>query len=189
MLHQEAFSYRTRSWYNTSNLTSGIQVKGRPLGDGAKILPGSRFDRARVDAVTTAGPIANLRAEAQIGKTARIGNFVGVKKTVVGDGSKATHLSYIGDNQIGVDVNIGRGTISCNYDGKKKHPTTIRDRRSIGSDVQFVAPVEIREGSVVSAGSTITRNVPPRSLAVSRAKQKNFPLRKGQGPPNEDRKP
>jgi bifunctional UDP-N-acetylglucosamine pyrophosphorylase/glucosamine-1-phosphate N-acetyltransferase len=159
------------------------------LGDCVKILQGSRLDRARVDAGTTVGPMANLRPEAQIGKNARIGNFVEVKKTVVGDGSKAAHLSYLGDSQIGVDVNIGCGTITCNYDGKKKHATTIRDRCFIGSDVQFVAPVEIGEGSVVGAGSTITRNVPPRSLAVSRAKQKNFPLRKGQGPSDEDRKP
>jgi bifunctional UDP-N-acetylglucosamine pyrophosphorylase/glucosamine-1-phosphate N-acetyltransferase len=167
----------------------GVYIMDSKLGDGVKILQGSRLDRARVDAGTTVGPMANLRPEAQIGKNARIGNFVEVKKTVVGDGTKAAHLSYLGDSQIGVDVNIGCGTITCNYDGKKKHRTTIRDGCFIGSDVQFVAPVEIGEGSVVGAGSTITRNVPPRSLAVSRAKQKNFPLRKGQGPSDEDRKP
>ena len=174
---------------NDCVIESGVYIMDSKLGDGVKILQGSRLDRARVDAGTTVGPMANLRPEAQIGKNARIGNFVEVKKTIVGDGSKAAHLTYLGDSQIGVDVNIGCGTITCNYDGKKKHLTTIRDRCFIGSDVQFIAPVEIGEGSVVGAGSTITRNVPPRSLAVSRAKQKNFPLRKGQGPSDEDRKP
>ena len=162
-------------------IESGVYIMDSKLGDGVKILQGSRLDRARVDAGTTVGPMANLRPEAQIGKNARIGNFVEVKKTIVGDGSKAAHLSYLGDSHIGVDVNIGCGTITCNYDGKKKHPTTIRDRCFIGSDVQFVAPVEIGEGSVVGAGSTITRNVPPGSLAVSRAKQKKLPVEEGAG--------
>jgi bifunctional UDP-N-acetylglucosamine pyrophosphorylase/glucosamine-1-phosphate N-acetyltransferase len=170
---------------------SGVYIMDSKLGDGVRILQGSRLDRAIVDAGTAVGPMANLRPEAQIGKNARIGNFVEVKKTVVGDGSKASHLTYLGDSQIGTGVNIGCGTITCNYDGRKKHPTIIGDRCFIGSDVQFVAPVEVGEGSVVGAGSTITRNVPPGSLAVSRAKQKNFPLRKGQGPgsSDEDRKP
>ena len=107
----------------------------------------------------------------------RIGNFVEVKKTVVGDGTKASHLTYLGDSWIGKDVNIGCGTITCNYDGKRKHPTTIHDRCFVGSDVQFVAPVEIGEGSVIGAGSTITKNVPPKTLAVSRTPQKVYPLR------------
>jgi bifunctional UDP-N-acetylglucosamine pyrophosphorylase/glucosamine-1-phosphate N-acetyltransferase len=172
-------------------IESGVYIMDSKLGEAVRILQGSRLDRATVDAGTAVGPMANLRPEAQIGKNARIGNFVEVKKTTVGDGSKAAHLTYLGDSQIGVDVNIGCGTITCNYDGKKKHPTVIKDRCFIGSDVQFVAPVEVGEGSVVGAGSTITRNVPPKSLAVSRAKQKNFPLRKGQGPESsdEDRKP
>jgi len=171
-------------------IESGVYIMDCKLGDGVKILQGSRLDRAIVDSGTTVGPMANLRPEAKIGKNARIGNFVEVKKTVVGDGSKAAHLTYLGDSQIGVGVNIGCGTITCNYDGKKKHLTTIRDRCFIGSDVQFIAPVEIGEGSVIGAGSTITRDVPPKSLAVSRAKQKVFPLRKGQGPDSydEDRK-
>ncbi len=172
-------------------IESGVYIMDSKLGDGVKILQGSRVNSATVDAGATVGPMAHLRPDAKIGKNARIGNFVEVKKTVVGDGSKASHLTYLGDSQIGVDVNIGCGTITCNYDGKKKHPTVIGDRCFIGSDVQFIAPVEIGEGSVVGAGSTITRDVPAGSLAVSRAKQKNFPLRKGQGPgsSDEDRKP
>jgi bifunctional UDP-N-acetylglucosamine pyrophosphorylase/glucosamine-1-phosphate N-acetyltransferase len=135
--------------------------------------------------------MAHLRPGTQVGKDARIGNFVEVKKTSVGDGSKAAHLTYLGDSTIGRGVNIGCGTITCNYDGKAKHPTIIGDRCFVGSDVQFVAPVEIGEGSVIGAGSTITKDVPPGSLAVSRAKQKNYPLRKGQGPDlsNENPKP
>ncbi len=171
-------------------IESGVYIMDSILGDGVRILQGSRLDRASVDDGTTVGPMANLRPDARIGKNARIGNFVEVKKTAVGNGSKAAHLTYLGDSLIGADVNIGCGTITCNYDGKKKHPTTIGDRCFIGSDVQFIAPVEIGEGSIVGAGSTITRDVPPRSLAVSRAKQKIFPLRRDQGPgaPDEDRK-
>jgi bifunctional UDP-N-acetylglucosamine pyrophosphorylase/glucosamine-1-phosphate N-acetyltransferase len=172
-------------------IESGVYIIDSKVADHVKILQGSRLDSATVDAGTTVGPMAHLRPEAKIGKNARIGNFVEVKKTVVGDGSKASHLTYLGDSRIGADVNIGCGTITCNYDGKKKHLTTIGDRCFIGSDVQFVAPVAIGEGSVVGAGSTITRDVPPGSLAVTRAKQKIFPLRKGQGPgsSDEDRKP
>ncbi|MGB6068660.1 MAG: bifunctional UDP-N-acetylglucosamine diphosphorylase/glucosamine-1-phosphate N-acetyltransferase GlmU [Desulfomonilaceae bacterium] len=171
-------------------IESGVYIMDSILGDGVRILQGSRLDRALVETGTAVGPMANLRPDAKIGKNARIGNFVEVKKTTLGNGSKAAHLTYLGDSLIGADVNIGCGTITCNYDGKKKHPTTIGDRCFIGSDVQFIAPVEIGEGSIVGAGSTITRDVPARSLAVSRAKQKIFPLRRGQGPgaSDEDRK-
>lgn len=150
------------------------------VGDGVTIMLGSRMDSAVIDDGTSIGPMAHLRPEAKIGKNARIGNFVEVKKTVVGDGSKAAHLTYLGDSTIGNDVNIGCGTITCNYDGQHKHPTVIHDRCFVGSDVQFIAPVEIGEGSLIGAGSTITRDVPPGTLAVSRAKQKNYPLRKRQ---------
>jgi len=100
----------------------------------------------------------------------------------MGNGSKASHLTYLGDSQIGTKVNIGCGTITCNYDGRNKHQTIIHDRCFVGSDVQFVAPVEIGEECLIGAGSTITKDVPPRMLAVSRSKQKMFPLRSGQGP-------
>jgi bifunctional UDP-N-acetylglucosamine pyrophosphorylase/glucosamine-1-phosphate N-acetyltransferase len=134
--------------------------------------------------------MAHLRPEAHLGKNVRVGNFVEVKKSVLGPGTKAAHLTYLGDSQIGTGVNIGCGTITCNYDGRKKHPTIIGDRCFVGSDVQFVAPVEIGEGSVIGAGSTITKDVPPKTLAVTRVKQKVYPLRKHQGlaEPDEDRK-
>jgi len=165
---------------------SGVNISDSRIGNQVKILQGSRLDRAVVDDETTVGPMANLRPESYIGKKARIGNFVEVKKTVVGDGSKAAHLSYLGDSYIGKDVNIGCGTITCNYDGKEKHQTTIHDRCFVGSDVQFVAPVVIGEGSLIGAGSTITKDVPPHSLALSRAKQRVYPLRKGQGSKSSD---
>jgi bifunctional UDP-N-acetylglucosamine pyrophosphorylase/glucosamine-1-phosphate N-acetyltransferase len=104
----------------------------------------------------------------------RIGNFVEVKKSRIGRGSKANHLSYLGDATVGEGVNIGAGTITCNYDGKEKHPTVIEDRVFVGSNTSLVAPVTIGEGAVIGAGSTITKNVPAGSLAVERARQNNY---------------
>jgi bifunctional UDP-N-acetylglucosamine pyrophosphorylase / glucosamine-1-phosphate N-acetyltransferase len=155
----------------------GVVIMDSRIGDRVKILQGCRLDRVSVDDDTSIGPMAHLRPETRIGKNARIGNFVEVKKTVVGDGTKAAHLTYLGDSWIGRDVNIGCGTITCNYDGRHKHKTTIHDGCFVGSDVQLIAPVEIGEGSVIGAGSTITRNVPPKTLAVSRTPQKIYPLR------------
>jgi bifunctional UDP-N-acetylglucosamine pyrophosphorylase/glucosamine-1-phosphate N-acetyltransferase len=105
---------------------------------------------------------------------AKIGNFVEVKKSVIGRGSKANHLTYIGDSTVGEDVNIGAGTIICNYDGFKKHQTIIGDRVFVGSNVELVAPVKVGNGSTIGAGSTITKDVPGGALAISRTKQKNI---------------
>jgi bifunctional UDP-N-acetylglucosamine pyrophosphorylase/glucosamine-1-phosphate N-acetyltransferase len=105
---------------------------------------------------------------------AKIGNFVEVKKSVIGKGSKANHLTYIGDSTVGEDVNIGAGTITCNYDGLEKHPTEIGDRVFVGSNVELVAPVKVGKDSTIGAGSTITRDVPGGALAISRTKQKNI---------------
>jgi bifunctional UDP-N-acetylglucosamine pyrophosphorylase/glucosamine-1-phosphate N-acetyltransferase len=120
------------------------------------------------------GPFAHIRPSSEIGEGARIGNFVEIKKSKIDKGSKASHLTYIGDSIIGKDVNIGCGTITCNYDGKKKHQTIIEDGVFVGSDTQLVAPVRIGAYSIIGAGSTITKDVPPNSLAVSRVKQCNF---------------
>jgi bifunctional UDP-N-acetylglucosamine pyrophosphorylase / glucosamine-1-phosphate N-acetyltransferase len=168
------------------SIESGVYIMNSRIGNGVQILQGSRLNQATVEDGATVGPMAHLRPEARIGKNARIGNFVEIKKSFFGDRSKASHLTYIGDSTIGRDVNIGCGTITCNYDGKKKHQTVIGDRCFIGSDVQFIAPVEIGEGSLIGAGSTITKDVPPGSLAVSRSKQKVYPLRKNQGPAESD---
>lgn len=167
-------------------IESGVTIQNSILGKRVSILQGSRLNGAIVRDDAVIGPMAHLRPQADIGQKARIGNFVEVKKTSVGEGTKAAHLTYLGDSLIGKKVNIGCGTITCNYDGRLKHTTVIKDRCFIGSDVQFVAPVEVGEGSVVGAGSTITKDVPSGSLAVSRSKQRIYPLRLGQGPGSSD---
>lgn len=123
----------------------------------------------------TIGPMAHLRPGSIIGARARIGNFVEVKKSRVGPGTKAGHLTYLGDSIIGADVNIGAGTITCNYDGRAKHQTIIADKVFVGSDTMFVAPVKIGKNAVTGAGSTITKDVPANALAVARARQVNIP--------------
>jgi bifunctional UDP-N-acetylglucosamine pyrophosphorylase/glucosamine-1-phosphate N-acetyltransferase len=115
-----------------------------------------------------------LRPETDIGEDARIGNFVEVKKSRIGKGSKANHLAYIGDAIVGKKANIGAGTITCNFDGIAKHTTVIGDGVFVGSDTQFVAPVTIGKGALIGAGATVTQDVPPYALALSRVEQKNI---------------
>jgi bifunctional UDP-N-acetylglucosamine pyrophosphorylase/glucosamine-1-phosphate N-acetyltransferase len=121
----------------------------------------------------TVGPFARLRPQSDVGEDAYVGNFVELKKTTLGRGSKASHLTYLGDSTIGEKVNIGAGTITCNYDGTSKHPTVIEDGAFIGSDSQLIAPVRIGRGAYVAAGSSITKDVPPDTLAIGRGKQIN----------------
>jgi bifunctional UDP-N-acetylglucosamine pyrophosphorylase/glucosamine-1-phosphate N-acetyltransferase len=123
------------------------------------------------------GPFAHLRPKNLLREGSKIGNFVEVKKSVIGKGTKANHLSYIGDATVGEKVNIGAGTITCNYDGHKKHPTIIEDEVFVGSNASLVAPVKIGQRAVIGAGSTITKEVPPDNLAVSRAKQVHYKKR------------
>jgi bifunctional UDP-N-acetylglucosamine pyrophosphorylase/glucosamine-1-phosphate N-acetyltransferase len=120
------------------------------------------------------GPFAHLRNEVDVGEGARVGNFVEMKKAVLGAGSKAGHLAYLGDATIGAKVNIGAGTITCNYDGKKKNQTVIGDGAFIGSDTQLIAPVTVGKGAYVGSGTTIREDVPPDALAVSAGKQRNI---------------
>jgi bifunctional UDP-N-acetylglucosamine pyrophosphorylase/glucosamine-1-phosphate N-acetyltransferase len=117
------------------------------------------------------GPFAHIRPETRIGARAKVGNFVELKKTDLGEGSKAPHLSYVGDAKVGPGVNIGAGTITCNYDGTNKHVTRIEAGAFIGSDTTLVAPVTVGEGAYVAAGSAITEDVPPGALALGRARQ------------------
>ena len=117
------------------------------------------------------GPFAHLRPGTAIGETAKVGNFVEIKKSSLGPGSKANHLSYLGDAAIGEGVNVGAGTITCNYDGKRKHPTTVGDRVFIGSGTQLVAPVTLGDDAYVGAGSCVTDDVPAGALAVARNRQ------------------
>lgn len=128
---------------------------------------------ARVADGASIGPFAHLRPETEVGESAKIGNFVELKKTTLGAGSKANHLSYLGDATIGPNVNIGAGTITCNYDGRKKHRTEIEEGVFIGSDTQLIAPVRIGKGAYVAAGSSITEDVPAGALGVARARQTN----------------
>jgi bifunctional UDP-N-acetylglucosamine pyrophosphorylase/glucosamine-1-phosphate N-acetyltransferase len=120
------------------------------------------------------GPFAHLRPLAEIKTNAKIGNFVEVKKSVIGKGSKANHLTYIGDTIVGEKVNIGAGTITCNYDGFEKHQTIIGDGVFVGSNVELVAPVKVGNNSSIGAGTTVTKDVPAGALAISRVKQKNI---------------
>jgi bifunctional UDP-N-acetylglucosamine pyrophosphorylase/glucosamine-1-phosphate N-acetyltransferase len=119
------------------------------------------------------GPFAHIRPQSEIGADAHVGNFVELKKTRLGRGSKANHLTYLGDATIGERVNVGAGTITCNYDGIAKHPTVIEDGAFIGSDSQLIAPVTIGRGAYVAAGSSITEDVPADALAVARGRQVN----------------
>ncbi len=152
----------------------GCVIEDSVVGDGVHLRPYSILSGARVARGAVIGPFAHLRPEAEIGEGAHIGNFVEVKKSRVGAGSKANHLAYIGDATIGKKTNIGAGTITCNYDGIAKHKTIIGDGVFIGSDTQLVAPVTIGKGALVAAGSTVTKDVPPFALALSRAPQKNI---------------
>jgi bifunctional UDP-N-acetylglucosamine pyrophosphorylase/glucosamine-1-phosphate N-acetyltransferase len=152
----------------------GVRIKDSVIEDNVQIKDCTVIESSHIKSGSNIGPFAHIRPESIIGQNCRIGNFVEVKKSVIGDGTKAAHLSYIGDSEIGNNVNIGAGTITCNYDGKKKHKTTIEDNVFIGSDTQLVAPVKIGKGSYIGAGSTITKDVPPDALAISRTSQKNI---------------
>jgi bifunctional N-acetylglucosamine-1-phosphate-uridyltransferase/glucosamine-1-phosphate-acetyltransferase GlmU-like protein len=154
-----------------------VKITDSTLGRGVLVKMCSVITESVIDDETQIGPFAHLRPKTHLGRGVKIGNFVEVKKSTVGEGSKASHLSYIGDALIGARVNVGAGTITCNYDGVAKHTTTIGDGVFIGSDTQFIAPVTVGDNSLIGAGSTITKDVPPDALAVSRAKQVNLPGR------------
>lgn len=146
-------------------------VSDSELADGVEIGPFTVVNTSRLERGAHAGPFARLRMENHVAAGAQIGNFVELKKTRLGAGAKAMHLAYLGDSRIGDQVNIGAGTITCNYDGVRKHPTTIGDGSFIGSNSTLVAPLEIGGGSYVAAGSVITEAVPPGALALGRARQ------------------
>ena len=146
----------------------GQKVK---IGRDVEILPFSHIENATLEANVRVGPFSRIRPGSFLAKGSRVGNFVEIKKSRVGKNSKILHLSYVGDTSIGKNANIGAGTITCNYDGKKKNKTKILDGAFIGSNVALVAPVKIGKGSIVGAGSVITKNVKDKSLALTRANQ------------------
>ncbi len=153
---------------------AGVRIVDSEIGDRVVVLNHCLIVSSRVAADASLGPFAHLRGGADVREGAHIGNFVELKKTVFGAGSKAGHLAYLGDAQIGQRVNIGAGTITCNYDGAKKNQTTIEDGAFIGSDSQLVAPVTVGKDAYVGSGSTIRENVPAGSLAVSAGRQRNI---------------
>jgi bifunctional UDP-N-acetylglucosamine pyrophosphorylase/glucosamine-1-phosphate N-acetyltransferase len=150
-----------------------VRLTDSTLGDRVTIDNFCVLVGARVADGAAIGPFAHLRPETVVGEKAKIGNFVELKKTTLGPGAKASHLSYLGDATIGAGVNVGAGTITCNYDGAHKYPTVIEDDAFIGSDSQLIAPVTIGKGAYVAAGSSITGDVPPGALAIGRGQQVN----------------
>ncbi|HET7786499.1 MAG TPA: bifunctional UDP-N-acetylglucosamine diphosphorylase/glucosamine-1-phosphate N-acetyltransferase GlmU [Myxococcales bacterium] len=152
----------------------GCVIVDSEIADGAQILPYTHMTEARIGPGATVGPFARLRPGAQLAEQAHVGNFVELKKTVLGKGSKANHLTYLGDAVVGEGCNIGAGTITCNYDGKNKHVTTIEDGAFIGSDTQLVAPLTVGKNAYVGTGTTLREDVPPGALAVSAGKQRNI---------------
>lgn len=167
--------------YGSSQIKSGAciyshtVINATTIGKNAQINSFSHLDCARVAENAIVGPYARLRPEAVIEENAHVGNFVELKKTTLGKGAKANHLSYLGDSEIGANVNIGAGTITCNYDGKHKYRTKIGESAFIGSNTSLVAPVEIGENALIGAGSVITKDVPCDELGIARSKQKNLP--------------
>jgi bifunctional UDP-N-acetylglucosamine pyrophosphorylase/glucosamine-1-phosphate N-acetyltransferase len=144
------------------------------IGDDVAIEPMSLIEQAEIGNKCVIGPFARIRPGTRLAEKARVGNFVEVKNSVIGSASKINHLSYIGDTSMGSDVNIGAGTITCNYDGANKHRTEIGDRVFIGSDSQLVAPVTVGDDATIGAGSTITRDAPQGELTLSRSGQKSI---------------
>jgi bifunctional UDP-N-acetylglucosamine pyrophosphorylase/glucosamine-1-phosphate N-acetyltransferase len=154
------------------------RVSGSRLGDGVAVLDGSVVEESRVGRDAVIGPMARLRPGTVVGAAARVGNFVEVKKCTLGAGVKASHLTYLGDAEVGAGTNIGAGVVTCNYDGVRKHRTVIGPGVFVGSDVMLVAPLTVGKGAVLGAGSVITKDVPAEALAVSRPQ---LTLREGWG--------
>lgn len=146
-------------------------IRNTEIGDGVSVLPGCVMDDSRVRGGAIVGPYSRLRPGSDVGEKAHVGNFVEMKKTYLGKGSKANHLTYLGDTEVGDGVNIGAGTITCNYDGAHKHKTVIEDGVFVGSDSTLIAPIRIGKGSYIGAATCVTSDVPPDSLAVGRAQQ------------------
>jgi bifunctional UDP-N-acetylglucosamine pyrophosphorylase/glucosamine-1-phosphate N-acetyltransferase len=162
-------------------LGNGVQVgaysviRNSRIASGTRIAPYSHIDEAEIGEGCHIGPYARIRPGSKLQQDVHIGNFVEVKNSEIAAGSKANHLSYIGDSSVGSRVNIGAGTITCNYDGANKHRTIIEDDVFIGSDTQLVAPVTVKRGATIGAGSTITREAPADELTLSRSKQLTIP--------------
>jgi bifunctional UDP-N-acetylglucosamine pyrophosphorylase/glucosamine-1-phosphate N-acetyltransferase len=154
-------------------IRSFSRISNSKVGARSTILEGSLIGDCTVGEGVVVGPYANLHSGTTLGDSAHVGNFVEIKKSTLGGGSKSKHLAYLGDAIIGNNVNIGAGVITCNYDGVSKHATVVEDGAFVGTDSQLIAPVRIGKNSYVAAGSTITEDVPPESLAIGRGRQVN----------------
>jgi bifunctional UDP-N-acetylglucosamine pyrophosphorylase / glucosamine-1-phosphate N-acetyltransferase len=159
---------------NDVHVGPGVVIRDAVLGDGVRVEAHTVIEGAEISAACTIGPFARVRPGTRLGNGVRIGNFVETKKAVMGPGSKANHLAYLGDATIGDDCNIGAGTVTCNYDGSNKHPTTIGDRVFVGTNSTLVAPLRIESDAFVAAGSTVTTTVAAGDLAVGRSRQRNI---------------
>jgi len=160
---------------NNVSIGPGCVIKDARIADGAQIHPYSVIDGATIGIGAQIGPFARLRPGTELANNSKVGNFVETKKTIVGEGSKINHLSYVGDALLGSNVNVGAGTITCNYDGVNKYKTIIGDGVFVGSNTALVAPVTIAPQATIAAGSTITRDVADDELAVARSRQRNIP--------------
>jgi bifunctional UDP-N-acetylglucosamine pyrophosphorylase/glucosamine-1-phosphate N-acetyltransferase len=154
-------------------IAQGAWIRDSEIADAVTVEPYSVLDGARLESGSRVGPFARLRPGTVIGQGARVGNFVEVKNSELGAGSRAGHLAYLGDATVGEGANIGAGVVTCNYDGESKHQTRVGKGAFVGSDTMLVAPVEVGEGASTAAGSVVTRDVPPGALAVGRGRQRN----------------
>jgi len=159
---------------NDVRVGPGVLIRDSSLGDGVLVEAHTVIDGAEIAEACALGPFARIRPGTRLANGVRIGNFVETKKTAMGAGSKANHLAYLGDATVGEDCNIGAGTVTCNYDGIDKHPTTIGDRVFVGTNSTLVAPIVIQSDAFVAAGSTITTAVDEGELAVGRGRQRNI---------------
>jgi bifunctional UDP-N-acetylglucosamine pyrophosphorylase/glucosamine-1-phosphate N-acetyltransferase len=156
---------------NSVKIMANCVLKNVTVADGTVIQPFSHVENSAIGSNCKIGPYARIRPHTNLNDNVHIGNFVEIKQSVIAEGSKVNHLSYIGDTVMGSNVNVGAGTITCNYDGAHKHQTIIEDNVFIGSDTQLVAPVKISRGTTIGAGSTITKDTPENELTLSRVKQ------------------
>ncbi len=160
-----------------NNVTIGANcyIKDTIIADNVNVHPNTMIDNAVIGNGCSIGPFARIRPDTTLDEDVHIGNFVELKKTDIGKGSKVNHLTYMGDSHVGTETNIGAGTITCNYDGANKHQTIIGDKVFVGSDVQLIAPVKVHDGATIAAGTTITKDVGENELAISRTDQKSIP--------------
>ncbi|SIO00256.1 bifunctional UDP-N-acetylglucosamine diphosphorylase/glucosamine-1-phosphate N-acetyltransferase GlmU [Halodesulfovibrio marinisediminis] len=178
VLHGPCELYGTTHVSRGAEIYSNTWIKDSNLAEGCVIHPFSHLEGATVGKNCSAGPYARLRPGAVMEQGSKVGNFVEMKKSVLGEGSKANHFTYLGDAEVGTGVNIGAGTITCNYDGVNKHKTTIEDGAFIGSNTSLVAPVCVGQNALIGAGSVITKDIPENSIAIARARQKNLPKKR-----------